>query len=326
MDKEHPLVLICDGHGSHISLPALDLCREHGIHVVLRPPHTSHILQLEDVANFREFKPLLRVQVASQLTRKALAQVRESDEMPSAVLGNEDLMACVREPWMTAFRKAKCVTGWAMTGLYPFTRRVYWEVKAAEDRRSKDRQRTEERTGVQWSAFTLQGPLQRPDKRRRLVGAAEGLGEDTDSDDEEQQQQAGMGRLNSSMLWNNKGGITADEAYNKVVAKQQHTDAKAAEKEQRKEQRTAAAEANRLAASSAADTVRDVVTRQQGWQTGRGGLTKVLLTQVVLWFNQRVGQHDKVADLVVRVQALMGWVDGVGFPPPPPPVAQVRQG
>ncbi len=80
------------------------------------------------------------------------------------------------------------------------------------------------------------------------------------------------------------------------------------------EQRTAAQEANRLAAASAVDTVWDVVERQQGWQTGCSGLTKTLLTQVVIWFNQRVGQSDKVADLVGRVQSLMGWVEGVGFP------------
>ncbi len=57
-----------------------------------------------------------------------------------------------------------------MTGLYQFTHRVYWEVKALEDCRVKDRQLTEERTGVQWAAFTLQGPLQRPDKLSRLGG------------------------------------------------------------------------------------------------------------------------------------------------------------
>eukprot|EP00961_Rhodomonas_salina_P049295 662069-Rhodomonas_salina.1 len=36
-------------------------------------------------------------------------------------------MECVLEPWMSAFRRAKCITGWVMTGLYPFTLLVYWE-------------------------------------------------------------------------------------------------------------------------------------------------------------------------------------------------------
>eukprot|EP00961_Rhodomonas_salina_P288902 3904127-Rhodomonas_salina.1 len=75
-------------------------------------------------------------------------------------------MECVREPWMSAFSRAKCITGWAMTGLYPFTRRMYWEVKKQEDARSKERAKTGDRTGVNWAAFTLQGPQNKVDKRR----------------------------------------------------------------------------------------------------------------------------------------------------------------
>eukprot|EP00961_Rhodomonas_salina_P250951 3392494-Rhodomonas_salina.1 len=39
---EDPVVLIVDGHGSHFTVEVLEFCIEHGIHIVLRPPHTSH--------------------------------------------------------------------------------------------------------------------------------------------------------------------------------------------------------------------------------------------------------------------------------------------
>lgn len=137
---------------------------------MLHLPHTSHILQLEDVANFREFKQLLRVTVAGILTAKALSQLRDWDAMPTATLGNEDLMDCVREPWMAAFRWAKCMTGWAMTGLYPYMQCVFWDVRKQEQARDQTRERTEKKTGLQWNLFTMQGPVRKPDKRHLLVG------------------------------------------------------------------------------------------------------------------------------------------------------------
>ncbi len=112
-----------------------------------------------------------------------------------------------------------------------------------------------------------------------------------------------MGRLNSLILWDNKGCITGHEACNKVVAKQVHTDSKAAEpeKQEPREQPMANAEAT-LAAVSAPETVRDpgggTSTEAAGLpQYCCGSLTKVLLTQVVIWFNQRLGHCNKVAGL-----------------------------
>eukprot|EP00961_Rhodomonas_salina_P055647 747613-Rhodomonas_salina.1 len=48
VSKEDPVVLIVDGHGSHFTEEVLEWCIEHGVHIVLRPPHTSHVSQGED--------------------------------------------------------------------------------------------------------------------------------------------------------------------------------------------------------------------------------------------------------------------------------------
>ena len=56
LSPENPVVLIMDGHGSHFTLDVLNYCRQVGIRVVLRPPHTTHLLQGEDTTHFRIFK------------------------------------------------------------------------------------------------------------------------------------------------------------------------------------------------------------------------------------------------------------------------------
>jgi hypothetical protein len=50
--EEFPLVGICDGHGSHLTLALLDFCRDNHVRIVLRVPHCSHLIQGEDVRNF----------------------------------------------------------------------------------------------------------------------------------------------------------------------------------------------------------------------------------------------------------------------------------
>ena len=61
---DNKVVIICDGHGSHLSLEFLQLCRARGVILILRPPHTSHITQGEDVINFFNLKGALCKQTA----------------------------------------------------------------------------------------------------------------------------------------------------------------------------------------------------------------------------------------------------------------------
>ena len=45
------LILILDGHGSHLTVHLLNVCREHHIIRILRPPHTGYITRPEDTHN-----------------------------------------------------------------------------------------------------------------------------------------------------------------------------------------------------------------------------------------------------------------------------------
>src|SRR5438046_7214084 len=49
-------ILICDGHESHVTSRFLAHCLQHHIHVLLLPPHTSHITQPLDVGVFGPLK------------------------------------------------------------------------------------------------------------------------------------------------------------------------------------------------------------------------------------------------------------------------------
>lgn len=43
--QDDPLLLILDNHSSHISIPAIQFCRNNNIHLLSLPPHSSHKAQ-----------------------------------------------------------------------------------------------------------------------------------------------------------------------------------------------------------------------------------------------------------------------------------------
>lgn len=56
-------LLILDGHGSHIDIEFMLLCRQHRIHLLFIPPHSSHVLQPLDLAPFLVIKTKYRFQI-----------------------------------------------------------------------------------------------------------------------------------------------------------------------------------------------------------------------------------------------------------------------
>lgn len=131
---ENPVVLICDGHGSHMSLAFLRQYKEAGVILIWHPPHTSHVIQGEDLINFALLKHLISLQTAHASRQKYFLQPpfdnilawgggQMSEDKPS--LGAHDLMYCVSEQWKMAFSKNKNREAWAWIGVSPFTQQVY---------------------------------------------------------------------------------------------------------------------------------------------------------------------------------------------------------
>lgn len=55
-DQTGNKLLILDGHKSHITLEIVNLAKENHIAIICLPPHSTHILQLLDVAVFKPIK------------------------------------------------------------------------------------------------------------------------------------------------------------------------------------------------------------------------------------------------------------------------------
>ena len=53
----HPRLLIVDGHASHFTQGLLLYAKEHGIHILCLPPHTTHALQSEFCQNLPQARP-----------------------------------------------------------------------------------------------------------------------------------------------------------------------------------------------------------------------------------------------------------------------------
>ena len=51
-----PVLLLQDGHSSHISIELIELARQNDVHLLCFPAHTTHILQPLDVGVFKSFK------------------------------------------------------------------------------------------------------------------------------------------------------------------------------------------------------------------------------------------------------------------------------
>ncbi|KAK3279461.1 hypothetical protein CYMTET_12657 [Cymbomonas tetramitiformis] len=172
MTPENPIAVICDGHGSHLSCQLLTFCREVGIIILLRPPHTTNISQGEDVVNFGKFKPLFRTAKAHRLLEKL------NTGSKTLFLDMGDLMPCTAAAWEAAFSKKENTKAWAAIGVNPFTRCVYWELRRKEEA-AQARVKKVEGVNLEVLTFGFKGkePRNKAGEEEEEEGEGEGEGE-----------------------------------------------------------------------------------------------------------------------------------------------------
>ena len=217
LSPEQPAVLIMDGHGSHFTLELLTYCRAIGLHVVLRPPHTTHILQGEDVVHFAVFKPKYH-------QAKMVALAAKIFGTRTYKLTASDLLKVAKGPWEEAFSLAQCQKAWAAIGIYPFTQGVYWDLLEKEEA-----SRTKAvRANIDPSLLTVRG----------MVGVMFNLPKDgsLSTDAAESGEKRSRDTLHSCDLWDLPGGATADECFNIVKTKTEAREAKVSKVAERKEE------------------------------------------------------------------------------------------
>jgi len=115
-------VLYVDGHGSHVTRGFLQFCKDHKIHVLCYPAHTTHIYQGLDVVIFSPMKQDFGKRHDKLLYEKGEAISKENF---LEVYGETHLSVLQPELIKTAFRK---------TGIVPFDRSVITGDKLAPSR------------------------------------------------------------------------------------------------------------------------------------------------------------------------------------------------
>ena len=76
--SQRPILLLIDGHKSHITLEAVDICRDSDIILFCLPPHTTHALQPLDVSVFKSLKDQYSKAIrAVSFTKKKFYRVKE---------------------------------------------------------------------------------------------------------------------------------------------------------------------------------------------------------------------------------------------------------
>ena len=192
VSPDNPAVLIMDGHGSHFTLDLLTYCRQIGLHIVLRPPHTTHLLQGEDVVHFRYLKEEYHQAKLVLLARKVLSG--------SCRLTTAELLQAAKTPWENAFSQQRVLDAWRLIGISPFTQCVYWSLLNSEVR-ARDVAELHE---LHPELLTVKG----------MVGIL--YGSQGDPQVEGATRRSRKMVLHSSNLWDRPGGATADECYELV--------------------------------------------------------------------------------------------------------------
>ena len=112
-DRTNPVVLVLDGHGSHLTIELIDLARESGVILFCLPPHTTHILQPLDVSVFRSLKAHF-----SKLCRKVKLLTMNQEKV--LYVNRTNFTTFFREAFENAVTTEAIQNGFRKCGIFPF--------------------------------------------------------------------------------------------------------------------------------------------------------------------------------------------------------------
>ena len=105
---KRPVLLLYDGHASHISTDVIEYAHLHHIEIMCLPAHSSHLLQPLDVAVFKPLKTHF-----NEACRKFL------QSNPGRVITIYDISQLVGEAWPQALTPVNLISGFSNSGIYP---------------------------------------------------------------------------------------------------------------------------------------------------------------------------------------------------------------
>ena len=104
-----PVLLIQDGHTSHMSIEAIEYCKSNEIYILCLPSHTTHILQPLDIGVFKSFKSNFSKACTNYMSKN-----------PGRVITPEFLASLVVEAWYVSLTHLNIMSGFRKSGLFPF--------------------------------------------------------------------------------------------------------------------------------------------------------------------------------------------------------------
>lgn len=116
----HKVLLLLDNHSSHISIHALDFCKENGIVVLSFPPHCSHRLQPLDRSVYGPFKKAVNSASDNWLRNN-----------PGKTMTIYNIPEIVRIALPLALTQNNIQAGFRATGIMPFNRDIFTEIDFA---------------------------------------------------------------------------------------------------------------------------------------------------------------------------------------------------
>jgi len=104
-----PVLLVQDGHSSHISIELIQLARESNVHLLCLPSHTTHVLQPLDVGVFKSFKSNF-----SKSCQQFLAK------HPGQVITTDSIASLICDAWYPSLTPLNIMSGFRKCCIHPF--------------------------------------------------------------------------------------------------------------------------------------------------------------------------------------------------------------
>ena len=109
LTPSRPVLLILDGHYSHITISTLQLARANSIHIYCLPPHTTNHTQPLDKSVFRSVK-IAYNQRCERFMR----------ENPQRLITRYDFCGLFKDVFHNVLTMVNIISGFKSTGIYPF--------------------------------------------------------------------------------------------------------------------------------------------------------------------------------------------------------------
>lgn len=106
--SRRPVLVLLDGHASHMNIETLNLARKSNIHFLMIPPHTTHIFQPLDVGVFGPLKKAFSKE-CTKLMRKNKRKY----------INRYDFCRVLTPAWRTAITPANILGGFRGSGVWP---------------------------------------------------------------------------------------------------------------------------------------------------------------------------------------------------------------